>query len=124
MRLLPLAVLALTLPTSGCAALIAASGRDPNSLTEQQVRAEHPDAVATVTEDGTTLAFRTREKLANRGKMYAMGYVITFGLGEVVWFPIEAYGATRTALFGRDVAVRYDSDGKVERVTVDGEPVY
>lgn len=124
MRLLPLVVLALTLPANGCAALIAVSGRDPAELTEERVRAEHPDAVVTVAGDGTSsVGFHTREKIANYMTMYAMGYVITFGLGEFVWFPLEVYGATRTALVGRDVWVSYDAEGKVKRVTVDGQPV-
>lgn len=124
MRILPLAFLALALPTPGCAALIATSGRDPNSLTEQQVRAEHPDAVATAPDEGTpSLAFRARYKIADRVTVYGMGYAMTLGLGEVVWFPWEVYGVARGVLVGRDVVVRYDADGKVSRVTVDGKPV-
>jgi hypothetical protein len=123
MRAASLLVILATLPASGCAALIAASGREPNSFTEQQVRAEHPDAVATSTEGGTSLTFRTREKIADRTKAYSMGYAMTLGLGEFVWFPWEVYGVTRGTLLGQMVRVRYDSDGKVIDVTVDGKPV-
>ena len=120
-----LALFALTLPATGCAALIAASGRDPAELTEQNVRAEHPDAVVTVADDGTSsLAFRTREKIADQKKMYPMGYAMTLGFGEVVWFPWEVYGAARGALFGQSVVVGYNRAGRVNRVTVDGKPVY
>lgn len=124
MRLLPLAFLSLALPSTGCAGLIAASGRDPSSLTELQVRAEHPDAVAANAEDGTSLSFHSHEKIADRTTMYAMGYVITFGLGEVLWLPSEVYSAARRRLFGCDVCVVYHPTGKVKRVLVNGDVKY
>jgi hypothetical protein len=119
-----LLVLAATLSSTGCAALIAVSGCEPQSLTEQLVTEEFGAPPAAPDADGSSVTFRTHRKIANYKQMYAMGDVITFGLGEVVWFPLEVYNVTRATMFGQEVTVRYDAAGRVTRVIVDGKPVY
>lgn len=124
MRFLSLATFALSLPATGCAAAISASGIKPSELTAPQVRAECPNAVATEHPDGTSsLTFRTHRKIAGPEYMWGMGYAVTLGLGELVWLPMEASSALRTAVFGREVVVHYDASGRVEQVTVGGERV-
>lgn len=127
MRRLPLAFLALTLPATGCTALVVGSGRNPSSLTKRTVTEEFGTPAATDNPDGTSsLTFRTRRKLAEPNKLiYAtMGFVCTFGLGELIWFPNELYRAGRTALVGCDVRVDYYPTGEVKAVWLNGDQVY
>lgn len=87
----------------------------------------HPGRSKTSHPDGSSaLSFRTRRKIAEPNKViYAvMGSVWTAGLGELIWFPLEAARVTRTVLLGRDVVVHYDAFGRVLLVTIGGDDVF
>jgi hypothetical protein len=127
MRWACLLVLSATLPSTGCTALLAESGRNPAALTRQVVTEEFDAPVATDNPDGTSsLTFRTHRKIAEPiTTMYAiMGSVGTAGLAELIMFPVELRRVTRTALLGSGVRVDYYPTGEVKGVSVNGDPVY
>jgi hypothetical protein len=127
MRCASLFVLAVAALSTGCAALVAKTGRDPEGLTPERVTREFDTPVATSNQDGTsTLTFRTHQKIAEPGRSDELmtADFLSFGLAELVYVPRELYRATRTTFLGREIMVRYDALGRVYSVMVDGTPVY
>ncbi|HEY1191874.1 MAG TPA: hypothetical protein VGE74_29855, partial [Gemmata sp.] len=73
-----------------------------------------------------TLAFRTKRQIANpvTARNCAAAAGLTCGLSECIAFPWQVCETMRTALFGRAVEVRYDAQGSVLNVFVEGHGVY
>ncbi len=126
MRCAALFVFAASLP-AGCAPLIARSGENPEQLTKERVAQEFGAPVARSNPDGTSvLTFHTHQKIAEPARIDDLmaADLLTSGVAELVNGPIELVHATRTALFGRQIMVRYDLAGRVLSVAVDDVQVY
>lgn len=126
MRPACLALVTAAAASSGCAALVADHGLDPQSLWLSRVEEiAEPGSVA-AEEDGSSVTFRTCHKIAEpvRAEQIINTDAGTFfGVAEVVLFPRELYRAARTRVFGREVTVTY-RHGSVLSVHLDGEAAY
>ena len=73
----------------------------------------------------TTEEFTTRRKIAEPYKniYLAIGYAITLGLGELIWFPHQLYVAGRRSIVGQQLRFTYDSEGHVTGIRHDGDAV-
>jgi hypothetical protein len=52
-----------------------------------------------------------------------MGWCYTLGLGEIVWFPHQAFVAARRSILGQELRVTYDEAGNVQQVSLDGDSI-
>ena len=110
--------------SSGCSALIFSSGKRLEKLTTRdQV---HKAFGEPILQDGSLEVYKTHRKIAepNKGTYWAMGFCWTFGLGEFIWFPHEAYVAARRTIKGQELRFIYDKAGKVVAAFHDGTPVF
>src|SRR5262249_53456120 len=94
---------------------------------KMQSDAEVQNRLGTPTSSGTTEGkqyedFHTHQKIAYKpGAGYAMGFVMTLGLCDLILFPIEVVKASSEMIQGHDVRVIYEADGKVSAILVDGK---
>jgi hypothetical protein len=109
----------------GCQATLHSSGLDLDKLQsdiEVQRRLGTPISSG-ATEGKQFKDFRTHQKIAQKwdGIGYAMGFEMTFGLSDLIFFPIEVVKASSETINGHDVRVIYEPDGKVGAILVDGK---
>ena len=127
MRTAYLLMAAAALAPAGCSSLIVNSGQDLSKLTTraQVHEAFGPPAAVEPTGEHTTEEFTTRRKIAEPYKniYLAIGYVITLGLGELIWFPHQLYVAGRRSIVGQHLRFSYDSEGRVTEIRHDGDAV-
>jgi hypothetical protein len=118
---------AVALASAGCSALIMSSGTDPAHLkTREDVRAAFGTPAQSIESECEPYdQFKTRRKISERwrGIYLAMGYATTLGFGEFLFFPCEAFAATRHWVVGQDIVVTYDADGNVTSMKRNGELV-
>jgi hypothetical protein len=120
-------VLTALLGSTGCSWLVINSGQQLNDLkTREQVQEVFgPPAESGVFQDQAYDEFHTRRKIAEPWKnLYlATGWVYTLGLGEIVWFPHQAFVAARRSILGQELRVTYDEAGNVQQVSLDGDSI-
>ena len=125
MRCLYPVILAAVIPSSGCSCFLICSGKDLGVLaTQEEVQKDFGSPVACGEEDGKSYEeFRTHQKISESWKQeyYLLGFAVTFGLGEVIWFPTEVYKATHRSIMGQTIRFVYDSQGYVKDVRLDGD---
>jgi len=113
----------LVLPLCGCSGLIAVSGKNLSQIeTRQQVHEIFGEPKSTTEADGKPVeVFKTHRKIADlsKGPGLSMGFVMTFGLGELIWFPQEAFIAARRSIKGQEIRFTYNESGKVVAVSHD-----
>jgi hypothetical protein len=113
------------LPSLGCSAYIALSGKNLNELkTQSEVQATFGEPLATGQIDGKPFAeYTTRQKIAEpwKGMGLCMGWVMTLGFGELFFFPHELYVAGRRTLVGQKLQFVYDEAGNVTSIQLDGD---
>jgi YD repeat-containing protein len=107
--------------------LIAGSGKDLNKLTTRaEVQRDFGAPVASGSEEGKSYdEFRTRRKISDNGAAQALGTLsgMSFGLAEVVLFPMEVWRVSWQAVAGQTLRFTYDEEGNVKSVKNDGEPL-
>lgn len=120
-------LLALLLAGPGCTYYVITSGTDLGKIhTPADARAAFGEPVAVGEVDGRPYEeFFTRKKIAEhwKGTYLAMGWCATFGLGELIWFPHQAFVAARRSAEGQTLRFVYTPDGAVAGVLLDGEHV-
>lgn len=120
-------VLTALLGSTGCSWLVINSGQQLNDLkTREQVQEVFgPPATSDVLGDQVYDEFRTRRKIAEpwKNSYLVMGWCYTLGLGEIVWFPHQAFVAARRSILGQKLMVTYDEAGNVQQVSLDGESI-
>ena len=137
MRYASLILIASTLSSNGCSALIARSGEHLGDLTtREKVHQKFGEPSASGTFEGKPAEgytypalgqpfeeFRTCRKIAEpmRSLSLGMSFVMTFGLGEVIMFPAELYRVGTRSLLGQDICFAYDSAGNVTHYRVSDE---
>lgn len=111
--------------SSGCSFLIAYAGKDLSKLeTREKVHEVFNKPTLAGYEDNRFFEeFRTRRKVSEslRASHLAMSVPMTFGLGELVAFPYELYLLGRNTILGQTIRFTYDSEGRIIRITLDGE---
>lgn len=114
-------------PATGCTYAVVTSGKNLSEVkTAEQARAEFGPPVGSGVADGKPFEeFRTHRKIAEPNKVIylMMGYAVTFGTGELIWFPQQSFIAARRWVCGQTLRFVYDEHGKVTTVVHDGEPV-
>jgi YD repeat-containing protein len=127
MRYLALLLLACVPLFAGCSVYIARMGKDLDRLaTREQVHADFGEPCRTGTVDGNAFEdYRTRRKMSERLRSceQGMAFVMTFGVGELGWFPYELYLLGRRTLLGQEVRFVYDDAGRVIGIHLDGKPL-
>jgi hypothetical protein len=100
----------------GCSAIIIHSGvRSPNELNAIQTRAEaqnrfgEPDETRTCI-DGQIVEYRWIRKRIEGYKEYGQFFIASWGLSEIVYFPITAYQSAKAKLH---YAFVYDGSGRL-----------
>lgn len=125
MRAAILLCVATVLPACGCTYYVVSSGTKLGDFgSREQVQAEFGPPVASGAVEGKPFEeFRTRRKIAEPEKVIyvVMGDVVTFGFGELVWFPQQSFIAARRSIRGQTLRFVYDESGTVTGVTLDGE---
>lgn len=120
-------VLTALLGSTGCSWLVINSGQQLNDLkTREQVQEVFgPPATSDVLGDQVYDEFRTHRKIAEpwKNSYLVMGWCYTLGLGEIVWFPHQAFVAARRSILGQKLMVTYDEAGNVQQVSLDGESI-
>ena len=115
-----------SLASTGCAAVLAASGKDLRDLkTREDVHATFGNPVATGEMEGLQYEeFVTRKKISDSSLAGpgAMAYVITVGLYDLIGFPYQLYVVGRHTLLGQVLRFSYSADGKVVGVYDDVPP--
>ena len=74
-----------------------------------------------------SITFRTHRKIAEperAAKILNRDVDSFFGSAELIETPYELFRVARTALFGQQVVVYFDSYRRVEMVEIEGERVY
>jgi hypothetical protein len=125
MRCGRLILTALLIPTCGCAAIIAKSGKNIDTLTtreEVHKKLGAPDSTE-LNEDQWTDTYLTRQKISEwrRGGGEGLYFAMSFGLTEFEAFPAEIYLLGRRTLLGQELSFHYDADGRVVDVYLDGQ---
>jgi hypothetical protein len=113
---------------NGCSFFIAQSGKDTTQLTtREQVRQEFGKPELSSTENDKDFDdFRFHGKVANEAKAdnYRMAFAVTFGLGELLTFPVELFETGRDLMAGQDIRFYYDQNGRTSECLVNGEHPY
>jgi hypothetical protein len=124
MRLVLLVLVTAILASTGCAAMVNASGTDLDLIrTREDVRKSLGDPDARGVIDGEEYEdFHRHRKIAERDKNLGviMAFALTAGLSEFLNLPEAMYSATRQLIEGRDFRVVYGADGNVQTVYLDG----
>src|SRR5947209_7778858 len=125
---------ACVLLSTGCAGLLSECGKDITKLTNRDdVHAQFGEPIASGVENakvGHEYAvweeFHAQEIIANpyRGPGYGMGFMMSFGLSELIFVPMELTRLTKAMLIGEDLRFSYDEAGRVSYATIDGNPHY
>jgi hypothetical protein len=127
MRTAFLLLIGTALLSNGCAALIARSGKDLEAMTtREEVRKDMGVADEIGMVNGEPYEeFRFHGKVADFWKAHSngMGFVMTFGLGEVVQFPEAVFEAGQEVIDGHAVRFYYDPIGNVTGCVLDGKPL-
>jgi hypothetical protein len=116
---------ACALSSAGCTGFITSCGQDLSKLTTQvEVHKTFGLPAAIGQAEGHTFEeFTTHRKIAEhwKGIYLVMGDAGTLGLGELIWFPHEAWLASRRSVVGQILRFTYDDAGTVIDVRRDGE---
>jgi hypothetical protein len=130
MRTVRLLVFASFFPAGGCAALIAQSGTDLDTLkTKEKIHALLGEPVACGVADGKAFEeYHTRRKISDHaifrlGEGYFMAWTMTCGAIDLYCVPHELYLVGRNTLLGQKVRVTYDGSGTVTSVFLDSNPL-
>jgi hypothetical protein len=131
MRLVCWLLLVSALFSSGCAMMIATTGKDLTKLkTKNDLHAWLGEPEKAGVENGQEFEeFRTRWKIADRttryvGPGYAMGLVITCGTCDLVLVPYELYLIGQRTVLGQTIRVTYNQKGEVTGESLDGQPFF
>jgi len=127
MRATLLVIIGASLLSAGCSLMIANCGKDLSKVTtREQAREELGGLMESGVKDGEEYdVFHYHGKVpmswGPRTGM-GMGWAMTYGMAEFVWLPRELFKAGREVVLGQEIQVRYDQNGKVTGIRVEGEP--
>ena len=125
MRYALMLIVAATFSLPGCTIVLKNAGKDLSKLkTRDDVRRDFgPPLEALQFDDRAVETYQTRRKISEtwRYPMLAMGYVMTFGLGDLVWFPCEVVRFAKHTAVGQRLQFSYDATGRIVDITLDGE---
>lgn len=114
-------------PAVGCASILADSGTKLLELRDRdQVHKVFGTPVSIEQTDWSDYEeFNTRRKIAepHDSLFFFMGNAVTFGLGEVVWFPLEVSRTVARSVTGCRLCFTYDKNGNVTAIHLDGQRV-
>jgi len=126
-----LSMLVVVMLSSGCAGLIASTGKDLTVFqTKSELRAYLGEPTWTGVIDGEEFdEFCTRLKVADRPYSYASpGYAMvlfwTCGTCELLLVPYEFYRIGKGTVCGQTIRATYDKEGRVADLTLDREQLY
>jgi hypothetical protein len=120
---------AILLPATGCVPctwLLLRSGTNLSELkTQDQVQEAFGHTTATGQVDGQLFEeYVTHRKIAEPQPLKAYGalmsYGLTWGFGELIWFPFELSRTTYRSVVGQRLRFTYDAAGNVTAIHSDG----